>query len=193
MEPSKVIDFLHSYPSWFRVTIVLWVFATAVVISGLLLVQRGSRGVPNENVPPAPSAQALSSQLKTVQAPAIIQTSAASPFESFDAYMAHWKATEDRFAQREAFEDESKGVTVDWAGAVYSASGFADSASSVSITVDSLADSNRYFYVVAPRSYRALAAGLRRGDRISVSGELEAGGLHPRVAATKIEVQAGDG
>jgi hypothetical protein len=191
MEPSKFIDFLHTYPIWFRLAVVFWVFLTAVVISGLLVVTRVSQAaLSSENatlLDSAPAVQQSVQPASTHASPSRASDSFPS-FESLDDYISKRAKLDGRFVQLEQFDKSALGTKVKWRGSVYSASGLSDDSSGLSLTVDALGESRDYFFVSAPRELRTFVSSLRKEDKVIVQGTITSSEKHPRVAATSIEL-----
>ena len=191
MDSLKVVDFLHTYPVWFRSAIVAWVFLTALVVSGLLLVERAKPSVPaTENEPQAPSVtpqpeKALTQRSETVNATTPPKRS--TVFSTLEEYLAKRATLEGRFVQLEQFDKSTIGVSVTWTGSVFNASGLSDK-DPISLTVDSLEDSSKYFFVSAPDELRTFASSLRKEDKIVVHGKIVSSERRPRIAATSIEL-----
>lgn len=193
MEYSKVIDFLHTYPSWFRVAIVGWILLTALVASGFLLVKRESAAP--EGRPSVVSKKELDPPLMLPDPKPELSASQAGSsvpsgtFITFDSYVEERKALDGRFVQVEQFDRSSVGKTVSWEGSLYSVNGLTDEASPALITVYSYDNDRDFFGAFVGTSDKLFLSSLRRGDRVRVTGTITHPGRSPNLNADKVELK----
>lgn len=179
MDFLKVIDFLHQYPSWYRLLVVLWLIVSAVLAGGLLVFR------PESHPPPASGvvASSASGQPAMVSLPVPTVSSASLPAVSSaplsdpvgeaataHSYFSKLGTLAERFLEKQEFIERTSGRTVEWEGLVEGVSQ-RDSYISLHFIVEGISP-ERTVYVLLPESLRTKAFSLQKGDLVRVKGKL---------------------
>ena len=197
MDFSKFVDFLQTYPIWFRFAVASWVFLTAIVVSGFLLVSRiaepmkpqAQPAITTKQEPLAPQKTVMpASQPSLITAPIELQATNQDFLATLESYVSKRELLEGRFVQLEQFDKSVLGKEVAWKGVVYSVSGLTDESANPSVTVDSIDDERIFFMASASSQQRLFLSSLRKGDKIIVTGKIETAGDRPNLAAESIEL-----
>ncbi|MCD9004765.1 hypothetical protein LDO31_00675 [Luteimonas sp. XNQY3] len=196
MDYSKLIDFLHTYPAWFRTAIVAWVILSAVVASCFLLVSREA----------APAIDSSYSQPAVEEKSRVDVAQDAAPkaaehqvapasdigddfFKSHSLYASRRDSLDGRFVQMEQFDRAAIGRTVSWEGILHSMEGLTNETTPADIIVYADGDDRTFFGASIPLEEKLFLSSLRRGDKVAVSGSIRFAGRSPYLTAEKIELK----
>lgn len=171
MDPAKIIDFLHQYPAWYRLLIVIWLVVGALLAGGLIVLRQES--------PPSQSSGSSVLQSEVHASPSQASTPPASSASlavpsgealTVQAYFTTLRALSERFLEKQEFVEKMSGQTVEWEGFVDSVSQ-RTSYIAVHITPEGV-QPERTVYVELPEALRTKAFSLQKGDLIRAKGTL---------------------
>lgn len=188
MDLAKLIDFLHQYPAWYRLFVVVWLVVGAVLAGGLIVLRQDSRPSQSSGTSVLPSeVHASPSQVSTPPASSPSLAVPSGEALTVQAYFTTLRALSERFLEKQEFVEKMSGQTVEWEGFVDSVSQ-RTSYISVRITPEGV-QHEKTVYVELPEALRTKAFSLQKGDLIRIKGKLSlTTPSMPDVEATELTV-----